>query len=471
MARRTSKRRDRQVPVQDIEFTRSLRLTLYSDDEIERMADACYTVMHDVGLRVVDQAARKLLLSTGQAKEGIEDFIHYDPDLVRRCLETVPRKVELYTREGKLSVATDSTSHSFVPGHNCVNILDHRTGEHRDCLMSDIANNGKVAEALPHIHAAASMGFPRDVEPQEEATGTVKTLSENTVKPIIFTGHDEVLVERIWTFLAEQVGGWDNLAEKPYGLDLTGPLSPLKLGEETCRRVMFEAERNLPTVCYPALFPGMSGPITVSGAVVQSTVETLGGLVLNQLVRPGAPIMSGTSVLPMDLRQADLAYGSPEYSLSGLGMAELLDYLGIPSWLAGGCSDSHVFDGQAAAEAASTMTTAALGPSSFIHNLGFLTGGRTGSLEMLVHCDEIAGWIGRFASGAGAEADDIGVDVIKRAAVEGAYLTDEHTRSRYMGEVWLPTLFQRNDLQAWQQDGAKDLTVRIREKLFEILGD
>lgn len=471
MARRTSRRRDRQTPEQNIEFNRSLRLTLYSGEELERLAEACFTIMNDVGLRVVDQAARKLLLSTGQAKEGIEDFIHYEPDLVKRALETVPGKVELYTREGKLSVSTDANSHAFVPGHNCVNIYDHRTGEHRDCHLADIANTGKVIEALPNIHAAASMGFPRDVKPEEEAVGTVRTLAANTVKPIVFTGQDEVLVEEIWTFLAEQVGGWDNLAEKPYGLDLTGPLSPLKLGEETCRRVMFEAERHLPTVCYPALFPGMSGPITVSGAVVQSVVETLGGLVLNQLVRPGAPIMSGTSVLPMDLRQANLAYGSPEYALSGLGMSELLRHLGVPSWLGGGCSDSHVFDGQAAAEAAATLTAASLGPSAFIHNLGFLSGGRTGSLEMLVHCDEVAGWIGRFSTGAGASIEDIGVEVVKRAAVDNAYLTDEHTRSRYMGEVWLPTLFQRNDLKAWQNDGANDLTARIREKLFEILGD
>lgn len=471
MARRTSRRRERQAPEQNIEFNRSLRLTLYSEEDLERLAEACFTIMRDVGLRVVDQAARDLLLSTGQAREGIEDFIHYDPELVQRALETVPDRVQLYTREGKLSVSTDAKAHVFVPGHNCVNVYDHRTGEHRDCLLSDIANTAKVVEALPNIHAAASMGFPRDVKPEEEAVLTVRTLSENTIKPIVFTGQDEVLVEQIWTYLADRVGGWDNLAEKPYGLDLTGPLSPLKLGEETCRRVMFEAERNLPTVCYPALFPGMSGPITVSGAVVQSTVETLGGLVLNQLVRPGAPIMSGTSVLPMDLRQANLAYGSPEYALSGLGMAELLDYLGIPSWLGGGCSDSHVFDGQAAAEAASTLTAAALGPSAFIHNLGFLTGGRTGSLEMLVHCDEVAGWIGRFSSGAGADPDDIGVDVVKRAAVENAYLTDEHTRSRYMDEVWLPTLFQRSDLKAWQNDGAKDLTHRIKEKLFEVLGE
>ena len=64
-----------------------------------------------------------------------------------------------------------------------------------------------------------------------------------------------------------------------------------------------------------------------------------------------------------------------------------------------GCSDAHDLDLQAAAEVGSNMTAAALAGTTFIHNLGFLSGGRTGSLEMLVLCDELAGMVGRLAAG------------------------------------------------------------------------
>ena len=143
----------------------------------------------------------------------------------------------------------------------------------------------------------------------------------------------------------------------------------------------------------------MSCPISIAGAIAQSSAEAIAGMVVHQLTLPGSPIMSGTAILTMDMRQADLAYGSPEYMLSNLGAAEYFSSIGIPSWIGGGCSDSHDFDAQAASDAGAYLAVAGLASTSFGHNLGFLSGGRTGSLEMLTLCDEIVGWSSRIAYG------------------------------------------------------------------------
>ena len=100
---------------------------------------------------------------------------------------------------------------------------------------------------------------------------------KNIKKPAAFTGHDEVEANAIWSCLTDAAGGWTNLADKPSGLDLTGPVSPLRLGEEFCRRVKMGAERWLPLV----RFPGMSGPITLAGAIAQSSAESLAGVVIH----------------------------------------------------------------------------------------------------------------------------------------------------------------------------------------------
>ena len=59
--------------------------------------------------------------------------------------------------------------------------------------------------------------------------------------------------------------------------EVTIPVSPLKLGDEFCRRSKMAAERRLPVVCFPALFPGISGSLTMAGAIAQSSAESLAG--------------------------------------------------------------------------------------------------------------------------------------------------------------------------------------------------
>ena len=420
-------------------------------------------------MAIDDEATRRSLIHDHGCREGEQGYLRFPEEMVAQALDSVPAKVILYDRNGVPTVDTSVPIPRFCPGINCVHVLDFETGAHRPCTLADIAMTGRVCEALPNIDVAASLGYPGDVPVEEESVATVKALTENTKKPVVFTGHDDVEADAIWAYLADTVGGWNKLADKPCGLDLTGPVSPLKLGVETCRRLQSAARKNVPIVCYPALFPGMAGPITLAGAIAQSAAEALAGLVIHQAAAPGAPIMSGSAILPMDMRRADLAYGSPEYVLACLGATDYFNSIGLPSWIGAGCSDSHVVDSQAAAEVGASMALAALAGTSFIHNLGFLSAGKTGSLEMLVLCDELAGMVSKLAGGIVVNEETLAVDVVKRAAMSTAYLTDSHTYDRYMDEMWMPGLFERSDLSVWLEGNAKPLQQRIRDKLADLL--
>ncbi len=447
-----------------------MTLTAVREGGAAAMHKAVLRVLWEVGAAIDDSQVRSWLIRDLGCAESGDGRVRFPAELVERALETVPPRVLLFDRSGALSVDTSEPVPRFCPGHNCVQVLDFETGEHRQATLADIEKVGRVSEALPNIDALASLGYPSDVPVEEEALLTVKTLASVSRKPIVFTGHDEIEAEAIWTFLAGEVGGWDALAAKPCGLDLIGPVSPLKLGEETCRRLQFAARRMLPVVCYPAIFPGMACPITLAGAIVQSSAESLAGVVISQMTEPGAPIMAGSAILPMDMRRADLAYGSPEYALGGLGATDYLNHIGLPSWVGAGCSDAHDLDLQAAAEVGANMTAAALAGTSFVHNLGFLSGGRTGSLEMLVLCDELAGMVNKFAAGVAVDEDAIALEVIKRAAADNAFLTDPHTYARYETEMWIPGLFERSDVSLWLESGSTPMRQRIKDKLHELLG-
>ena len=451
-------------------LAQKVSLELVNSDDAALIHDAVTTILWELGIIVEHQPTRDLLVKQHGCLQGNDEYIRLPPDLVNRAISTVPDKVVLYDLDGNLRVDTSSKTSSFCPGHNCVRILDFRSGELRPCRLEDIRETARVCEQLPNIDMVCSLGYPSEVPPEDEVIETVRAMYENCSKPAALLAHDEIIQERMMNLIADMAGGWNRLADKPVSIELMGPISPLKLPEELCLRLINCARWRTPVVCYPATFPGMSCPISTAGAIAQSSAEAIAGIVVHQLTEPGAPVLSGSAILPMDLRQANLAYGSPEYMLSGLGASDYFRSIGIPSWIGAGCSDSHQFDAQAAAEAGANLTIAAMAKTPFVHNLGFLSGGRTGSLQLLALCDEMIGWTTKMATGVDVNAETVAVEVIKRAAPNNEFLTDQHTQDRFLTENWYPNLSERSDADAWIEAGGHDMKDRVNQRLREILG-
>ena len=451
-------------------WERQLSLELVDAPRAKMIHDAVTTILWKVGAIFEHQRARDLLVKQHGCRQGDDNYIHFPPDLIDKALSTVPDRIVLYDLNGKVRVDTSSKTSSFCPGHNCVRVLDFRTGELRPCLLEDVRETAKLCQQLPNIDMVCSLGYPSEVPPEDEVVETVRAMVDNCEKPCALLAHDEFIQERMMQVIADRVGGWNLMADKPVSIELMGPISPLKLPEELCERLINCARWRTPVVCYPATFPGMSSPISIAGAIAQSSAEAIAGIVLHQLIEPGAPILSGSAILPMDLRQANLAYGSPEYMQAGLGASDYFRSIGVPSWIGAGCSDSHQFDAQAAAETGANLAIAAMAKTPFVHNLGFLSGGRTGSLELLTLCDEMVGWTTKMANGLDVSAETLAVEVMERAIPANDFLTDSHTQQRFLTESWYPNLSERSDAEAWMEAGGNDMQARVQQRLHELLG-
>ncbi|MFK7754358.1 MAG: trimethylamine methyltransferase family protein [Sedimentitalea sp.] len=467
MVARSRGRRRSATPAAPPRKARRSRLETISPDQAEAIFAAVLDVLHRVGMWVEDEEARRMLAGAGARCDDGKVF--YPPDLVRRAIETIPPRITFFSQNGATAFATDDHIPRFGAAANCVQVLDPRDRAYRACLLSDIADHGRLQQALPHIDIAASLGYPSDVDAETEALASARALMDTTSKPIFFTGHDEHGVKAIWEDMGQRAGGMDQLAAKPFGLDLVGPVSPLKLSGETCQRLLMAARLNLPVVCYPAIFPGMACPLTLAGAITQATAESLAGIVISQLANPGAPVMSGSSVMPMDMRRADMAIGAPEYTLAGLGAADVFCHLNIPCWVGSGCTDAHDIGPQAFAEASASLHGTCVAGTALTHNLGVLSSGRTGSMEMLVACDELAAMASQFGAGIEVSPETIAVDVIARASGDNSFLTDPHTLARYETEMWIPGLLRREGIENWQEAGQPDLAQRLREKTLDLL--
>ncbi len=424
--------------------------------------DSVFRILREVGMRVDDEAAEKLLLQNGclRSREG---RLLFPPDVVYSAIENVPAEIRIYDRDGNPTVSNRGRSCLSI-GLNCMNIFDRKIGCQRPGLLQDVRDAARVCDRLGGIDMAAALYTPTDITPEHQALAAVAAVTDETSKPVAFTAHDHKGAEAVWEHLASEAGGWTKFTLKPSGLDLTGPTSPLFIGTEAVRRLRYAASKNLPVVCYPGIIPGASSPVTLSGAVAQSSAEVLAGIVIHQLENPGAPVLSGSAVLPMDMRRGVITYGSPEYSLACSAAVDYFNMLGIPSWIGGGCSDSHRPDSQAAAEAMMSMNMAVLSGTSFIHNAGYLSSGRTGSLEMIVLADELLRMSTRLGNGLDCSCEAIGFDLIKSAAVDGDYMGSGHTIERMRTEMFFPDFFPR----AEESDG-RELWKLVVEKLESIL--
>jgi trimethylamine--corrinoid protein Co-methyltransferase len=98
-----------------------------------------------------------------------------------------------------------------------------------------------------------------------------------------------------------------------------------------------------------------------------------------------------------------------------------------------------------------------------------MDGGMICSADMLVLGNEVVGMARRFIRGIEVNPDTLARDVIQKTGPGGNFLQAEHTFRHFRNELWFPTLMSRQPYGVWQQEGSKDMGLRVQERVREIL--
>jgi trimethylamine--corrinoid protein Co-methyltransferase len=268
---------------------------------------------------------------------------------------------------------------------------------------------------------------------------------------------------------AEIAGGLEALQEKPFLVLYPESISPMVFPEEVVARMFVAADLFMPQMMGPTIQPGATGPITLAGGVAQGLAESLMGLVLCQLRRPGSPVGLGCNFGVLDMRRGLLGVGAPEISLGLALQAEVAQDFGLPTWGLAGATDAKVLDAQAGAEAAFHLLAQGQAGLNLIHDVGYMDMGMACAVEQLVLGDEIIGMVKRFLRGVEISADTLAMEIISKVGPGGNYLQEMHTSRNFRSELWQPSLFTRESYGNWVNAGAKDTEARVREKIVHLL--
>jgi trimethylamine--corrinoid protein Co-methyltransferase len=438
-----------------------------SQDQLERIHYASVEILERTGVRLHLSEAIELLKKAGaEVTEG--NRVRIPSNLVEWALSTAPKRVVLANRNGDRVMPLERNHVFYGPGSDCPNIIDFRTGERRPGTLQDIREGIRVLDGLPNIDFLMSLNLAGDVDQEFADLYQMQAMLSNSSKPILFvTTEFQGCVHTVE--MAEIVaGGADALRRNPLCALYINVTAPLVHNEEALQKLLFMAGKGLPTTYTPVVLRGANGPITPAGAVAYANAGELAGLVIAQLKREGTPIiLSGGTQDMLDMSSMLDIYAAPENRVLCVEMAH---YYGLPIFGLGGCSDSKIPDQQAAAEMSLSLLTETLAGSHLVHDVGYLEGGLTNSLEMIVMADEIIHWVKRFMQGVVVDEETLAVDQIDQVGLDDDFLALDHTNAHFR-EDWYPSLLNRKNYQDWRDAGELSFRQRAKERIEKILAE
>ena len=446
-------------------ITHNPNLTYLSRAQAEKIHAASLEILERVGALIDDEESAALLRKAG-VPEGDDRTFHISPKQVEWALSVAPKRIVLHNRNAEPVMPLEPGLIYFGLGSDCLFILDHRTGERRQATLQDVNEAIRLADALPNIDFLMSAVLPSDVPTEAANRLQMRSMIENSTKPIMFVTNDfDSCLDVVRA--AEIVAGGAKAHERnPYCCCYINVTAPLRHNVDSLQKLLFLAEKGLPTTYTPMVLRGVSGPVTSAGAVALANAGELVGLVLAQLKREGAPIIhSGGYGDVFDMRTTTGAYTGPESYGVRTAMGA---YYGLPIFGLGGSSDSKLPDEQAAVEASLTLLFETLGGANLIHDVGYMESGKCYSLEMLAICEEVISYIRRYCQGIEVNDETLALDLIAELGPEGDYLSTEHTVNHYK-ETWYPRLFNRNHFDGWLAEDGLTLRRRTQKRVEEIL--
>ena len=443
------------------------RYKLLTEDQIKQIHLASLEILETIGVQVSHVEGIKLLERNGCTVE--ENNIVLIPNgLVEECVKNAPSRIIMYNRIGEEAMRLEGDNIYFGLGTDLIKTIDLKTDELRLSLLQDVKNAAIVADYCQEVDFIASFALPSDVPTNLMYFNCAKAMFENSIKPIFFTSAGKEDLSYIIKMAEIVAGGEEELRSKPFLIHYSEPTAPLSHSHGAVSKVFLCAEKGIP-ICYtPGDLLGGTTPVTLAGGIVQANAEALSGIVLHQLKKKGAPIISGFGVTPLDMKSATFSYGAPEVRLTNSAFADLYHYYDLPMWSTVG-TDAHCLDQQAGMEHAFSTLLAALDGANLIHDIGYLGQGLVGNPVSIVMCNEIISFVKRFISGFEINRETMAIDVIRKVGSGGDFLSERHTLEHFRQELWLPKFLNREDPVSWIKKGSKSYGERVKTHTLKVL--
>ena len=449
-----------QLPWRDIVNT-APRLELAREEQVEAIHRTSLRILSDLGIRVMGEKVRDLFARAGAAVDG-DGTVRFGEDLVTEALRTAPGRFTLTSRGHRLQIGGDALVFGLVAGPP--NVHDGLRGR-RSGNLPDYENFIRLAHHFNVIHIIGNqVTAPQELPANSRHLDTYRanlTLSDLSFHcTAIGRGRAMDGIEMMAIARGITV---EEMDADPGVITIISVNSPRLFDTEMGEGLIAMAEHGQPVTITPFTLMGAMTPVTLPAALAQQNAEALFGIVLTQLVRPGAPVMYGAFTSNVDMRSGAPAFGTPENVKANAIAGQLARRYGLP-YRSSNANASNAVDLQAAYETANATWGAVLGGANMIyHAAGWLEGGLTASYEKFILDVEILQNVAEFLKPIEFTEDDLGFDAIASVGTGGHFFGAAHTMARYETAFYRPMLSDWSNHGAWTAAGSKDALTRATE--------
>jgi trimethylamine---corrinoid protein Co-methyltransferase len=434
--------------------------------ECEKIHLASLEILEKIGVDVHDHKASEILVKGGAKANGLR--VQIPAHMVTKALSTTPKQITLYNRHGKVAIRAGGYNSYYGGGSDCLNILDHRSGERRKPVLTDVAEAVRLMDALPEIDFIMSAFLPSDVDGRIYDRYQMELMLNNTTKPIIFVTPDFEGCVAAVEMCEAVAGGAEAFRHKPFASCYINVTSGMVANAEALQKCMFLAEKGLPQLYIPLNAGGVNAPVTIAGCMASMNAGTLLGIVLAQLVREGSPVaVPGWNGGPYNLKTMVGNYVLADEQGVPTSMGKYYD---LPVFGLGGSTDSKILDQQSGFEITISLMTSLLHGANIIHDVGFMDAGMQGSLQIMAIANDILGFLRAATRGVEVNDETLALDVIEELGPTGRYLDHEHTLRHYR-DPFYSKLADKNQYSVWQKRGSKSMEARAAEMVDSLLAE
>ncbi|MGL4606589.1 MAG: trimethylamine methyltransferase family protein [Eubacteriaceae bacterium] len=442
---------------------RNIEFNVLNQTKIDKIHEKSMDLLANFGMKVTGDRTIELLKKYGCVIDG--DLVKFPKEVVEKALNTIPKELTLYTRDGKPNMVINSKNNVYFGTHSDqLEILDYKTNVARPYLKSDIKDMCKLGSYLSNISFILSVGMCADVDPKVQSQITFIETLKNFDKTINFSTNDIESLQEIIDIAAIVAGGHKELAEKPFIFNYCEPIPPMTHPIESTEKLFISATNKIPVVYMPYSMMGGTSPITIAGALTQNNAEILAGVVITQAVNEGAPLIYGSMPTVFDMQTTIGSYGAPEFHKSVAAASELANFYQLPFYGTAGCSDAKTVDPQSVAEVQMELFSTIMSKANIVHDIGVLDHCNSVAPAMVVLANEMIDQLSAYSSGVEVTDETLAMDVIKGVGHGGHYLNDMHTLMNFRS-VWYPEFFKRRMVNP----DNSDILEMVNEKIETIL--
>ncbi|MCP4769249.1 MAG: methyltransferase [Gammaproteobacteria bacterium] len=441
--------------------------------DIEQIEATVYRILEEVGFADANEHCIETCLAIG-ATYGEDQRLRFPRAVVDDALAKCKRDLTLHGQDPKHDLQLSGSRVHFSTAGAAVMIADPVKNEYRETIAQDLYDMARITDKCEHIHMFQRTCVPRDItDSYDMDINTAYNALMGTTKHIGSSWTEAKHLEDTLKMLHLVAGGEDKWRERPFmSISCCHVVPPMKFTNEALSCMKVAVEGGMPVLLLSAGQSGATAPACLAGAVAQAWAECLGGLILVNAIKPGAPAIMGTWPFVSDLRTGAMSGGSPEQAILSSACAQMGNHFNLPTGTACGMTDAKFPDFQGGAERAYTLSCAATSGANIIYESAGMYASLLGACpESLIMDNDVIGAALRITRGIEVNEKTLAFDVLKDVCLgnKGHYLGSDMTLEVMQTEYIYPDLGDRLSPNEWVEQGKPVLLEKALARKKDIL--